>query len=395
MKLHHATRIVLLFLFIIQVDVLSQDEPISSATGDNWGYSYDSTLTYLNEISQNQYVQLDSIGASVEGRAIWIVNISQDNQHPDPMFRVAIHARTHPNEVQSQWLTQKIIDILIGDSDLAKILRRRVIFNIVPMYNPDGVELELTRYNANGVDLERNWFVENPEPECAALNNKYYELMSSLVPISIMLNMHGDNGAEKAYFYFHHENGTSLDYTEIQKQFISLVRQYFIDGISNWDYSITWSGGNPMLFPESWFWVNYQEDVLAITFEEIPVESRFDSLLHETATALLNGIVDYLDIRTIVSLDESTELLSVRLEQNYPNPFNPSTSIEYTIPADEFVSLKVYDILGNEVANLVNELKEAGHYKVQFNAANLASGLYIYKFQTGKFAKIRKMLFLK
>jgi len=379
----------------MQVEVLSQDEPISSATGDNWGYSYDSTLTYLNEISQNQYVQLDSIGASVEGRPIWIVNISQVNQHPDPMFRVAIHARTHPNEVQSQWLTQKIIDIIIGDSDLAKILRRRVIFNIVPMYNPDGVELELTRYNANGVDLERNWFDENPEPECAALKNKYYELMNSLVPINIMLNMHGDNGAAKSYFYFHHENGTSLDYTEIQKQFISLVRQNFMEGISDWDYSITWSGGNPMLFPESWFWVNYQEDVLAITFEEIPIESRVDSLLHETANALLNGIVDYLDIRTIVSLDESTELLSARLEQNYPNPFNPTTSIEYTIPSDEFVTLKVYDILGNEVANLVNQRKEAGHHKVEFNAGNLASGLYIYKLQAGNYANIRKMLFLK
>jgi len=150
-----------------------------------------------------------------------------------------------------------------------------------------------------------------------------------------------------------------------------------------------------MLFPESWFWVNYQEDVLAITFEEIPIESRVDSLLHETANALLNGIVDYLDIRTIVSLDESTELLSARLEQNYPNPFNPTTSIEYTIPSDEFVTLKVYDILGNEVANLVNQRKEAGHHKVEFNAGNLASGLYIYKLQAGNYANIRKMLFLK
>ena len=84
-----------------------------------------------------------------------------------------------------------------------------------------------------------------------------------------------------------------------------------------------------------------------------------------------------------------------RLEQNYPNPFNPSTSIEYTVPSSEFVTVKVYDILGNEVATLVNEQKQAGTYRVNFDSNNLVSGIYIYKIQAGMYSQVRKMMLLK
>ena len=83
------------------------------------------------------------------------------------------------------------------------------------------------------------------------------------------------------------------------------------------------------------------------------------------------------------------------LFQNYPNPFNPSTSIEYQIPQDGFVSLIVYDILGREVITLVNEMKRPGNYTVTFDASDLASGIYIYRLQTNDFVSSKKMLLLK
>ncbi|MDZ7625397.1 MAG: T9SS type A sorting domain-containing protein [Ignavibacteriaceae bacterium] len=83
------------------------------------------------------------------------------------------------------------------------------------------------------------------------------------------------------------------------------------------------------------------------------------------------------------------------LSQNYPNPFNPTTNIEYTIPEASFVQLKVYDILGNEVATLVNEEQSAGTYKADFSGNDLASGLYIAKLQTGNYTKTIKMSLLK
>ncbi len=83
------------------------------------------------------------------------------------------------------------------------------------------------------------------------------------------------------------------------------------------------------------------------------------------------------------------------LMQNYPNPFNPTTVIEFTIPNKEFVTLKVYNILGQEVAKLVNGVKSAGVYKVSFDASDLTSGMYIYKIEAGNYSDTKKMLLMK
>ncbi len=88
------------------------------------------------------------------------------------------------------------------------------------------------------------------------------------------------------------------------------------------------------------------------------------------------------------------------LSQNYPNPFNPTTTIEYSIPAVETrhalsVQLKIYDILGREIAALVNEKQQPGNYSVQFNAENLSSGVYFYMLETENFIAVKKMILLK
>jgi hypothetical protein len=83
------------------------------------------------------------------------------------------------------------------------------------------------------------------------------------------------------------------------------------------------------------------------------------------------------------------------LGQNYPNPFNPGTIIEYSIPRNSFVTLKVYDVLGREVATLVNGERTAGSYTAQFDATNLANGTYLYKLQAGNYTETKKMVVLK
>ncbi|MCW8804364.1 MAG: T9SS type A sorting domain-containing protein, partial [Ignavibacteriaceae bacterium] len=102
--------------------------------------------------------------------------------------------------------------------------------------------------------------------------------------------------------------------------------------------------------------------------------------------------------------DNKNELPSAfNLSQNYPNPFNPSTKINYTVPSvtlrqaqsDIKVSLKVYDLLGNEIVTLVNEEKPAGEYEVEFKAFGLSSGIYFYKLQAGGYLETRKMVLLK
>ncbi len=83
------------------------------------------------------------------------------------------------------------------------------------------------------------------------------------------------------------------------------------------------------------------------------------------------------------------------LEQNYPNPFNPTTIINYQLPTASTVSLKIYDVLGKEVATLVNARQEAGSYNFTFNASNLASGIYFYRLQAGSFVQTKKMMLVK
>lgn len=83
------------------------------------------------------------------------------------------------------------------------------------------------------------------------------------------------------------------------------------------------------------------------------------------------------------------------LKQNYPNPFNPSTTISYSIPNDGQVTLSIYDVLGNEVAFLVNENKTAGNYSYNFDASQLTSGIYFYTIKSGQFIETKKMLLIK
>ena len=83
------------------------------------------------------------------------------------------------------------------------------------------------------------------------------------------------------------------------------------------------------------------------------------------------------------------------LSQNYPNPFNPSTTIKYSVANAGFVTIKLYNIVGEEVATLVNEEEPAGYYQIKFNASNLASGIYFYTLTAGNFRETKKLVLLK
>jgi hypothetical protein len=87
-------------------------------------------------------------------------------------------------------------------------------------------------------------------------------------------------------------------------------------------------------------------------------------------------------------------LTNFTLNQNYPNPFNPTTNIEFSIPKSEFVTLKVYNVLGEEVATMVSERLNVGSYSYDWDASNLASGVYLYSLEAGEFVKTRKMILM-
>jgi hypothetical protein len=139
-------------------------------------------------------------------------------------------------------------------------------------------------------------------------------------------------------------------------------------------------------------------------------------ILDESNFSIRDTSDGFFTISPTVNVEDDILVENFSLEQNFPNPFNPSTTIKYSIPSvistvgrnlqdfsstssprndDVNVTLKVYDILGNEVATLVNEQKSAGNYEVTFDASNLSTGMYIYKIQAGSFSQVRKMMLVK
>ncbi len=368
----------------------TSDEYIT-ASMMNWGYGYDSLKADLGQWSWSPYVQIDSVGASVQNRALYMLTIQNGAAAPSKR-RVWIHARTHPNEVQGTWVTNEVIKILLGESPLARLLRDSCIFNIMPMYNPDGVELRLPRQNANGVDLESNWAAVPGQPEVQVLRRVFTQFMASQHPIKVALNMHSALACRR-FFVYHAESGTSALFATLQQQYIGSVRTHFPGGIEPYTYFVSWNGSAPTYYPESWFWYNHREATLALTYEDKNCASAggFDS----TAYALLRGIADYLGISTSSTSVAAgpTSPRQSTLMQNYPNPFNPVTQIGFSVGETGQTQLAVYTILGQHVLTLFDGMAEEGRlYRTRFDATGMASGVYIYRLTTGREHHSRKLI---
>lgn len=136
---------------------------------------------------------------------------------------------------------------------------------------------------------------------------------------------------------------------------------------------------------EKWQIENYTVDSLANIYSSDPRFNyfqvsrplQFNNVIVTSTSSYDHYITDYI------------------LFQNYPNPFNPNTTIEYFVPNMSFVTLKIFDVLGNELYEVVNEEKMAGKYEIKFNAESLSSGVYFYTLQAGDFLETKKLILLK
>jgi hypothetical protein len=188
----------------------------------------------------------------------------------------------------------------------------------------------------------------------------------------------------------------------------TLLPSSWMDTERNFYHNLTNSNGDSLIeLSEKALAFNtslYSDGDYRITVEVYDEAGNFD--IDSTDVKFKNG-------NPVAVEDEEGKIYSFKLEQNYPNPFNPSTKIKYTIPASSlnpfskgegtFITLKVYDILGNEVATLVNEELPGGEYEVELNVEKLASrsgsaltsGIYFYKLQAGNFSQTNKMVLMR
>ncbi|MBT8380042.1 MAG: T9SS type A sorting domain-containing protein [Ignavibacteria bacterium] len=159
-------------------------------------------------------------------------------------------------------------------------------------------------------------------------------------------------------------------------------------------------------------WIHLQHPTLGIVEpqSEDTLVVRFHAMMEDTTAEAVIKIFSNDLNQPVVEIPITIEMLEnivtnkeengftpqdFALEQNYPNPFNPSTSINYSIKERSLVSLKIYDVLGNEVTTLVNEIKPPGVYTIRFNASLLTSGVYFYKLSAGNFNQTKKMILLR
>lgn len=341
--------------------------------GDHWGYGYDDLLNDLDIWDNSGFVIVNSIGKSTLGREMYELTIT-DNSIPDEdKHRIYIHARTHPGEVQSTWVTNEIINYLLGDEEFGDSLKSSFIFHITPMYNPDGVELEYPRENANGIDIESNWGAAVPEDEVLNLRARFAELMLEDKPVEIALNMHSAYAC-KRYFVYHHPNGTSTLYSNMEKEFIGAVWSHFPDGIEPYYYYVSWASGTPDKYPESWWWMNHAENVMALTYEDMNCSSA--GSYDKTAFAILHGISDYLEVVTSAGYSMPEDIsMDIRA---YPNPFSDQVFIEWN-PDKDLKSAYITDMLGR----LVYQLPAGGAYNgklswnsIDRNGTKVSRGIY-------------------
>ena len=273
-------------------------------TSSGFGYGYDSLELDLSLWEKSPHVTVSSLGKSVQQREIYLLTITQNAEIQKSKNVITIHNRTHPLEVQSWWVQKEMITFLLSDALDAAAMRHQNIYYMIPMINPDGVmlmedcEAGFGRCNALGVDLEREWATTTPQVEVQHLKDFYLSLMESENPIRIALNMHSAFGCLR-YFWYHLATGTSQAYALKQQTFIEQVVIHSQGEISPWSTKTSWSTA-PDYFPESWFWFNYQEKVLALTYEDVKDCPYKESQWQIPAMALLKGMQDYLGENTMI-----------------------------------------------------------------------------------------------
>jgi hypothetical protein len=163
-------------------------------------------------------------------------------------------------------------------------------------------------------------------------------------------------------------------------------------------YSYTYDGNNNLIesLNQTWYvsaWANSTKYSYTYNVNNNQTESLYQIWIGSTWVNASKYSYTYVPVTAVNEHLSSVNFYS--LSNNYPNPFNPSTKINYAIPERGNVSLKVFDLLGNELAELVKGEIDAGTYDITFNAANLPSGVYFYRLQVGDFLQTRKMILLK
>lgn len=248
-------------------------------------YTYSDLQEYGARLQPSKFVKTGSLGDSSEGRDIPVWSISNFAVNQSRKSRVVIHARTHPGELASSFMLEGMVNFLVSRDPLAVKLRNKLIFEIVPMLNPDGVVAGNNRVTTYGVNLEGKWYAQQNNPllldlqkvphEVRLFYRKIRNVLEERAPVTMALNLHSSAGEpEDGIFFFPHFGPKELGYSANEVAlYTSQMR--FIDSFMNiqgaaWFNKPAQDGTRSFTkksVPETWWWDNFKDKVMAISIE--------------------------------------------------------------------------------------------------------------------------------
>lgn len=245
------------------------------------------------------------------------------------------------------------------------------------------------------------WVISNPNDTTQwTVSNNYYGISDSGQAFYTRHAAAGVTG-EGSPLTWHINSKLGADSVNAFKK-IKITMANIPKGMNNlMDWYRSPTGGNKLKNTPTAAWIRSQHDFDRKSYRYFrdSLNASFNSSVNLSAASTDGKVIgatrwSYLGPTNVSAIETGVPGV-FSLEQNYPNPFNPSTTIKYQVPMNGLVSLKVYNLIGQEVATLVNEIQNASAYEASFDASKLSSGIYFYTLRSGNFVETKKMMLLK
>ncbi|MBZ0201140.1 MAG: T9SS type A sorting domain-containing protein [Ignavibacteriaceae bacterium] len=319
-------------------------------------YNYSHLLQRLNDWSQSSFVKVDTLGITEHNLAIHEITVTDTSVSDSLKENIWIHARTHPGETPSSWHFDGLVETLLSDDDVISFYRQKLVFHLIPFVNPEGVYYGRSRTNFNYVDLEQQWQGADStiQLEARILRTRLKQINNGK-PVKVFLNLHSQ-ASPFCTFWIHTAQSTSTLFYRNEYQFAYLNTSgnpYFTQN----DFS---ESSLKPYFPEGWLWYNYNDSVMALTYE-----TPYDK--YSTGTWVDNDNLAELGDRTVYAIAEYLGLSHPKhIILDNTNAFLAGNWTSYTTTnkfyGDDYILIPKGD--GSNYAKFETEPIQGGQYDV-------------------------------
>lgn len=335
---------------------VSAPSSFTDSPGGNYTANTTAMLTYSNLISFT-----DVLGALLEFDTQWDI----ENNYDYGQVQVSTNNGTTWIALAGQYTNLGAGTFQPNGQPLYDGTQSTWVHEIIDISSYANQPLRLRFYfRSDGSIQNDGWYVDNVK----------ISVYNSTVPVEL-ISFHAEVVNSQVELTWITATETNNMGFEIQKCLTQTLSEG--DGLQTWGTIGFVDGNGTTTIPQSYSFID--KNVVAGNYKYKLKQLDFD------------GTFEYSNVVEV----EVTSPSTFSLKQNYPNPFNPSTVISYQLPISVDVTLKVYDVLGNEVATLINKEKSAGSYEVEFNASSLPSGTYFYQLKAGSFIEAKKMILIR